>query len=57
MVFPSLCLSAVTETSLQAAGLTHGDYALISDEDQGYQIRFKAVEWWQTCKHWLSQRG
>lgn len=57
VVFPSLCLSAVTETSLQAAGLTHGDYALISDEDQGYQIRFKAVEWWQTCKHWLSQRG
>lgn len=57
VVFPSLCLSAVTETSLQAAGLTHGDYALISDEDQSYQIRFKAVEWWQTCKHWLSQRG
>lgn len=56
VVFPSLCLSAVTETSLQAAGLTHSDYALISEEDQGYQIRFKTVEWWQTWKHWLSQR-
>lgn len=55
VVFPSLCLSAVTETSLQAAGLSHGDYALISEEDQAYHIRFKAVEWWQTWKHWLAQ--
>lgn len=55
VVFPSLCLTAVSETSLQAAGLTHGDYALISEEEQDYQIRFKTVEWWQTCKHWLSQ--
>lgn len=55
VVFPSLCLTAVSETSLQAAGLTHGDYALISEEEQDYQIRFKTVELWQTCKHWLSQ--
>lgn len=53
VVFPSLCLSAVTETSLQAAGLSHGDYALISEEEQTYHIRFKTVEWWETCKHHL----
>ena len=57
VVFPSLCLTAVTETSLQAAGLTHDDYQLISEEDQPYQIRFKAVELWQTCKHWFAQLG
>lgn len=57
VVFPSLCLTAVTETSLQAAGLTHDDYQLISEEDQPYQIRFKTVELWQTCKHWFAQLG
>ena len=53
VVFPSLCLSAVSETSLQAAGLSHGEYALIQEDEDSYQIRFKAVEWWQMCKHWL----
>lgn len=53
VVFPSLCLSAVSETSLQAAGLSRGEYALIQEDEDSYQIRFKAVEWWQMCKHWL----
>ncbi len=53
VVFPSLCLPAVTETSLQASGLSHGDYTLIREEDQPYHIRFKAIEWWETCKHLL----
>ena len=57
VVFPSLCLTAVTETSLQAAGLTHDDHQPISEADQPYQIRFKTVELWQTCKHWFAQLG
>ena len=55
VVFPSLCLSAVTEESLQTAGLSHQEYALISEESQPYTIRFKAVEWWESCKHWFSR--
>ena len=55
VVFPSLCLSAVTEESLQTAGLSHQEYALISEESQPYTIRFKAVEWWEACKHWFSK--
>ncbi len=55
VVFPSLCLSAVTEESLQTAGLSHQEYALISEESQPYTIRFKAVEWWEACKHWFSR--
>ena len=48
-------VSAVTEESLQTAGLSHQEYALISEESQPYTIRFKAVEWWEACKHWFSR--
>lgn len=53
VVFPSLCLPAVSEHAVQTAGLTHQDYALICEESQPYTIRFKTVEWWESCKHWF----
>lgn len=56
VVFPSLCLPAVSERAVQTVGLTHQEYALISEETQGYEIRFKAVEWWESCKHWFLGR-
>lgn len=56
VVFPSLCLPAVSEGAVETAGLNHQDYALISEASQPYVIRFKTVEWWESCKHWLSQR-
>lgn len=56
VVFPSLCLPAVSQQAAETAGLSRQDYSLISEEDQGYTIRFKAVEWWQSWKHWLGQR-
>ena len=52
MIYPSLCLSAVSETSVQAAGLNGSDYTLLTDAP--YTLRFKAVEWWELCKHALS---
>ncbi len=51
VVFPSLCMSAVTEESAQAVGLSGEDYALLSEEAPTYEVRFKVVEWWETFKH------
>ena len=57
VLYPPLCFvdTSVTEESLQTAGLSHQEYALISEESQPYTIRFKAVEWWEACKHWFSR--
>ena len=52
VVYPSLCLPAVSETSLQAAGLSGEDIALITEDC--YVFRFKTIEWWETFKHRLS---
>ncbi len=54
VVFPSLCLPAVSETALQAAGLSEGDVALITEDTPSYVLRFKTVEWWESLKHTLS---
>lgn len=54
VVFPSLCLPAVTESSVQAAGLSGQDYALITEESQPYVFKFKTLEWWGNCKGWLT---
>ena len=54
VVFPSLCLPAVSETALQAAGLSKGDVALITEDAPAYVFRFKTVEWWESLKHTLS---
>lgn len=54
VVFPALCLPAVTEQSIQAAGLSGQDYALITEESQPYVFKFKALEWWGSCKGWLT---
>ena len=53
MVFPSLCLPAVTESSLETAGLSPRDCALLTEDDLGCTIKFKTVEWWSLCKHHL----
>lgn len=54
VVFPSLCLPAVTESSVQAAGLSGQDYALITEESRPYVFKFKTLEWWGNCKGWLT---
>ena len=49
MVFPPLCTAAsagVPETAL-AAGLTEDQVSLMTEEDGGYQLKFKAVELWE----------
>ena len=56
VVFPSLCLPAVSEQALQTAGLTGQDYALLTESSQPYVIQFKALEWWGSCRSWLASR-
>lgn len=56
VVFPPLCTTAaasVSETAL-AAGLTQDQVNLITSEDQGYVLKSKAVEWWETLRAKLS---
>ena len=56
VVFPSLCLPAVSEQALQTASLTGQDYALLTESSQPYVIKFKALEWWGSCRSWLASR-
>lgn len=55
VVFPSLCLPAVSESSLQTAGLSGEDIALLTEESPRYVFRFKTIEWWESLKHSLLQ--
>ena len=57
VIFPSLCLPAVSEDSLAAAGLSQQDYALIQEETPAYTFQFHVVEWWEGFKHWWATRG
>lgn len=50
VVFPPLCMASVTEEMTAAAaqaGLTEQQVALITGQDGGYVLKFKAIEWWE----------
>lgn len=47
VVFPPLCMGAVSESVAQKAGnFSDGQVKLITGEDEGYVVKFKAVELW-----------
>ena len=52
VVFPPLCTAASADVpaSALAAGFSEGEVNLITEENQGYVLKFKAVEWWETLK-------
>ncbi|WP_297235018.1 stage II sporulation protein R [uncultured Flavonifractor sp.] len=57
VVFPPLCLGSVSESSAQTAlagGFSQDQVSLITGEDQGYVVKFKAMELWEEFCHWLS---
>ena len=57
VVFPPLCLGSVSETADQTAlsdGFTKDQVSLITGEDEGYVVKFKAIELWEEFQHWLS---
>jgi len=60
VLFPPLCVSAATdgESALETAekyGLTEDEAALITMENTGYKIKFKAVELYGKIKHMLTR--
>ena len=44
ILFPSLCLPAVTERAVPVMGLTEADYALITGETPAYRVKFRTAE-------------
>ena len=52
VVFPPLCTAASADVpaSALAAGFSEEEVRLITEESQGYVLKFKAVEWWETLK-------
>lgn len=55
VVFPNLCLPAVSERALEASTLTPGQISLLQEEESSYVFRFKALELWQSLKHRLME--
>lgn len=59
VVFPPLCLAAVTEEVTAAAaqaGLSEEQVALITGQDGGYVLKFKVIEWWELLMEKLGIR-
>ena len=57
VLFPPLCLEPVSETAARTAltdGFTRDQVSLITGEDQGYVVKFRAIELWEGFQHWLS---
>ncbi len=55
VVFPPLCLGSVSETAAETAasgGFSDDQIALISGEDEGYVVKFKAIELWEQFRSW-----
>ena len=56
VVFPSICLSASMEEfdeAAEAAGLTDGEIHLITEDSDGYVLKFKSMELLQELKNFL----
>ena len=49
MVFPPLCAQTTTDVAqtAMAAGLDGGDVSLLTEESQGYVLKFKSIELWE----------
>ena len=57
VVFPPLCTAAASEVpeTAMAAGLSRDQVGLITEENQGYVLKSKAVEWWQQLRSTLDK--
>ncbi|MEG2000179.1 MAG: stage II sporulation protein R [Evtepia sp.] len=54
VVFPPLCVAAASETFVETAtatGLSSEEISLVSDDEEEYVIKFRAIELWETLKH------
>ena len=47
VVFPPLCMGAVSETEAKlAGGFSENQVRLITGENEGYVVKFRLLEWW-----------
>lgn len=59
VVFPPLCLGSVTESVEETAlegGLDARQVSLITGEDEGYVVKFKAIELWEDFRDWVEHK-
>ena len=59
VVFPPLCLGSVSEPAAQtalSAGLSEDQVSLMTGEDEGYVVKFRAMELWEGFQHWLTEQ-
>ncbi len=59
VVFPPLCLGSVTETTAETAaagGFSQEDISLITGENEGYVVKFKAMELWDEFQRWVKTK-
>lgn len=55
VVFPPLCMEAAAgPETLEAAGFTEGEVALIAGNDRGYTVRFRALEIVDGMRAWFT---
>ena len=52
VVFPPLCTTAAADVpaSALAAGFDEEEVALVTEENEGYVLEFKAMEWWEAIR-------
>ena len=52
VVFPPLCTTAAADVpaSALAAGVDEEEVALGTEENEGYVLKFKAMEWWEAIR-------
>ena len=57
VVFPPLCTAAATdiEETAIATGLGEEDISLITEEHQGYVLKFRSLELWESLRQWLKK--
>ena len=57
VVFPPLCTAAATdiEETAIATGLGEEDISLITEKNQGYVLKFRSLELWESLRQWLKK--
>lgn len=54
VMFPPMCLPAAEDDMKLSAVLSDDELAFVTDTD-GFEVRFKVVEWYETIKHMLKK--
>ena len=57
VVFPPLCTTAATDLEEVgiSTGLGEGDISLMTEENQGYVLKFRSLELWESLRQWLKK--